>query len=623
MENHLHIPDFFCYTKNIKLKGDSNNMKFIRTFKTLMISVCSAALLLTGCSSAQNTTATTTNNGTSAEEAFDELTRDIFTDYAGSDSLTLNYTLKDPSAYGIELEEATWGDVPLTEEDFAEEKAQTQAWLDRLNKISGLTGERAVTYDVVKYYLEADLESYDYIYQTSNLAPLLGFQSQLPTTMAEYHFDDVDDVEDYLTLLNSLGNYIESILAFENQKADAGYGMCKSALEAAIEDCQSFIESPETNLLIEVFPEKLEGLNLSDDEKNAYIKKNQEAVINSVIPAYQSIIDGLTAQIDTAPEKGNISSYENGQDYYKYLLKSSVGTDKTPEELIELTEGKLNSAIFFLALTMNANPDIFDEVDNAGYSLTDPTEIIDHFKSTFTAEQMPEAPEVDYTLKNVHESLSERLSPAMYFIPRIDDIANNQIYLNLRDSVGNELMPTMAHEGYPGHMYQITYYYNTNPDPIRTVYECSGYVEGWASYVESLSYDYCGFEEDVADFYRTFNAEMALNLYCRADLGIHYEGWDVAQTGEFIRQYLTFDDATIQELYDNILYNPTNYMIYGIGMDEILEMRDTMEDHLDKDFDIKDFHKQLLDLGPAPFPILRKYMPDADIIPESAEEKAA
>ena len=103
MENHLHIPDFFCYTKNIKLKGDSNNMKFIRTFKTLMISVCSAALLLTGCSSAQNTTATTTNNGTSAEEAFDELTRDIFTDYVGSDSLTLNYTLKDPSAYGIEL----------------------------------------------------------------------------------------------------------------------------------------------------------------------------------------------------------------------------------------------------------------------------------------------------------------------------------------------------------------------------------------------------------------------------------------------------------------------------------------------------------------------------------------
>lgn len=598
-------------------------MKFTRTFRSIIISACSAALLFTGCSSAANTTATTANEGASAEETFDELTREIFTDYASSDSLTLNYTLKNPSAYGIELEETTWGDIPLTEEDFAEEKAQTQAWLDRLNEISGLTDDRAVTYDVVKYYLEADLESYDYIYQTSNLAPMLGFQSQLPTTMAEYHFDDVDDVEDYLTLLNSLGNYVDSLLTFENQKADAGYGMCRSALETSIEDCQSFIESPETNLLIEVFPEKLNDLNLSEEEKNTYIEKNHDAVINSVIPAYQSIIDGLTAQLDTAPEKGNMSSYENGQEYYKYLLKSSVGTDKTPEELIELTENKLNSAIFSLALTMNANPDIFDAVENAEYSLTDPAEIIEHFKSTFTAEQMPEAPEASYTLKNVHESLSERLSPAMYFIPRIDDIANNQIYLNLRDNVDNELMPTMAHEGYPGHMYQMTYYYNTNPDPVRTVYECLGYVEGWASYVESLSYAYCGFDEDVADFYRSFNIEMALNLYCRTDLGIHYEGWDVAQTGEFLRQYLAFDDATIQEVYDAVLYNPTNYMVYGIGMDEILEMRETMEDNLDADFDIKDFHKQLLDLGPAPFPILRKYMPDADIIPESSTEEAA
>ena len=244
-------------------------MKFTRTFRSIIISACSAALLFTGCSSAANTTATTANEGASAEETFDELTREIFTDYASSDSLTLNYTLKNPSAYGIELEETTWGDIPLTEEDFAEEKAQTQAWLDRLNEISGLTDDRAVTYDVVKYYLEADLESYDYIYQTSNLAPMLGFQSQLPTTMAEYHFDDVDDVEDYLTLLNSLGNYVDSLLTFENQKADAGYGMCRSALETSIEDCQSFIESPETNLLIEVFPEKLDDLNLSEEEKNA------------------------------------------------------------------------------------------------------------------------------------------------------------------------------------------------------------------------------------------------------------------------------------------------------------------------------------------------------------------
>ncbi|MDD3221108.1 MAG: DUF885 domain-containing protein [Clostridia bacterium] len=585
-------------------------MNTSKTLKMLLIFICSAALLLTGCGAAP-----TTSGGTgkaSSETAFDELTMEIFKNYASSDTLTLNYTLKDPSAYGIEMDEPTWGELSLTDDDFAEDKAQTQSYLDRLNAITGLEGDRALTYDVLKYYLEAELEGYDYMFLANNLAPMLGFQSQFPTTMAEYHFDTVSNVDDYIALLDSLDDYAAQIAQFENLKAEAGYGMCRSALEEAIADCQSFIDNPEANLLIEVFPAKLDELGgLSDDEKNSYIEKNNAAVTNSVIPAYQTLIDCLTAQLDSAPEEGNLSSYAKGQDYYKYLLKSSVGTDKTPEDLIELTEEKLNTSLFSLAMIMQANPNIFDDFANAEFSLTDPTEIIEHFKSTLLTEQFPAAPEASYTLKNVPESLSDTLSPAMYYIPRIDDTTNNQIYLNLTENVGNQLMPTLAHEGYPGHMYQITYYFNTKPDPVRNVYENLGYVEGWASYVEGLSYYYCGFNEDLADFSSIYSNAFALNLYCRMDLGIHYEGWSLAEAAEFIGQYLTMDDGAVEEIYNIVLYNPTNYLVYGIGMDEILELKENMEENQDENFDVKEFHKQLLDLGPAPFSIIKKYMPDA------------
>jgi uncharacterized protein (DUF885 family) len=593
-------------------------MNLRKTLKATLLSVCSLSLLMTGCSASQNTTTATEQTKTDAvsqestpDDAFDALTQELFAEYASSSTLNLNYTVKNPSDYGIEADEVSWGTVDFSDEDIAEAKAQTQSYLDRLEEISGLTGDRAVTYDVVKYYLEADLESYDYIYQTMNLAPRLGVQSQLPITMAEYHFDDTDDVEDYLTLLNTFGDYAKELIDFENKKADAGYGMCKSLLEQSIEECNSFISSDDTNMLIDVFPEKLDDLELTEEEKQDYIAQNEEAVLNSVIPAYQTLIDGLSAQLDTAPENGSLSSYENGQDYYRYLLKASVGTDKTPEELIELTEEKLYTNIFSLSYLMNSNPDIYDEVDAAEYSLSDPDEIIAHFKETLTEELMPEAPEVSYTLKDVPEALSASLSPAMYFIPRIDDITNNQIYMNLTDNYGNELMPTLAHEGYPGHMYQVTYYYDTDPDPIRTVLESSGYVEGWASYVEALSYDYCGFSDDVASFYRTFYGYLMPNLYCRIDLGIHYEGWTLDDTTEYVRQYLNVDDDGIEQMYDIILATPTNYLIYGIGMDEIQELRDTLAESLRTDFDIKEFHKQLLDLGPAPFSILRKYMIDA------------
>lgn len=585
-------------------------MKAQKSLKTLLIFICACALLLTGCRTSQNTSAST--QAQTYETEFAELTEEIFRNHASSDTLTLNYTLKDPASYGIEMEEVTWGEVPLSEEVLNEEKAEIKNYLDRLNQISGLEGNDAVTYDVLKYYLEKDLESYDYIYNDNTFAPLIGFPSQFPITMSEYHFDDSSDVEDYLALLKDFPDYIDQLLKFESQKSEAGYGMCRSALEQSIKDCEAFLTDTDNNVLISVFPEKLEEVSgLSEDEKNSYIEKNKETVTNSVIPAYQSIIQGLNSQINSAPENGSLSAYDNGKDYYKYLLKTSVGTDKTPEELIEMTEKKLGTALFTLGLIMNNNPDIFDQIENSNYAYTDPTEIIEHFKSTFTAEQMPEAPQAEYTLKTVPESLSDSLSPAMYFIPRIDDTKNNQIYLNITENTGNPLMPTLAHEGYPGHMYQYIYYYNTNPNPVRTVYTCSGYVEGWAAYVEGLSYNYCGFSEDIADYYSAYMSDFILNLYCRLDLGIHYEGWRIEEAGNFIKQYLNADDDIIQEIYNSIVFNPTNYLIYGIGMDEIQELRSTMEKNLDENFDIKTFHKELLDLGPAPFPIIRKYMTDA------------
>ena len=293
------------------------------------------------------------------------------------------------------------------------------------------------------------------------------------------------------------------------------------------------------------------------------------------------------------------------QNHYKYLLKSSVGTDKTPEELIEMTESQMGDSLFAMAMIMSKNPQVLDDAAAAEYSKSAPAEIVEHFKSTFTAEQMPEPPEVSYTLKNVHESMSENLSPAMYFIPRIDDISNNQIYLNLNENYANALMPTLALEGYPGHMYQYTYYLNTHPNPIRKACECLGYVEGWASYVENMSYSYCGFSEDLAEVLRLNNSTFALNLYCRLDLGIHYEGWSLEKTKEFLKTYLDLDDETLQTIYEDVLFNPTNYMVYGIGMDEIQELKTNARDNLGESFDIKEFHREFLDLGPAPFPVIR------------------
>ncbi len=601
------------------------------SLRFLLLSCICVSLTLAGCSATPATSAnlsqSSSDKNVSAHRdipAFDALTRKLFLEYVTHDTLSLNYTLKNPSAYSIHTNDVTWGDVAVTQPDFEVDKKDTVEYLSKLNAITNLSDEQTLTYDVLKYYLELELEGYDFIYFTNNFAPMLGIQSQLPITLAEYPFDDLQDVEDYIELLNEMDDYIEDLLAFENAKAAAGFGMCRSALEASIEDCQAFCDTSESNMLIEIFPDKLETLNLSDSEKNTYIQANKEAVLKTVIPAYKQIISILSRQLETAPENGALSAYKNGQNYYKYLLKSSVGTSKTPEELIALTEKKLNLSMATLSTIVLNHPSIGDAIHEQVYALSDPSEILEHFKSTLSSELFPKAPNVEYTLKNVHASMADRLSPAMYLIPRIDDIHNNQIYLNITESnSGSELMPTLAHEGYPGHMYQMTYYYHTNPNPIRTIYACSGYTEGWASYVEALSYDYCGFSEDVADFHRIFNVDLSLNLYCRLDLGIHYENWSFEEAYAYACRYLDLPEETFLQIYNMILYNPTNYLIYGIGMNEILELRDNMQENLGETFDIKTFHKQLLDMGPAPFSILKKHMSDASKPVQKNAENAA
>ncbi len=600
-------------------------------YRALIAVFCTSAALLCSCGTTGNNlsekiSASVTESDTGAlsqEEAFDALMLEYFQESMNGSTMNANFTVKDLEKYGITREEATWGSVSLTEEDFKENQADILDYLDRLHAIGRPEGSRALTYDIFEYEMNCALEYYteDYIYMENTLEPTLGFQSQIPTSMAEYHFNDVNDVEDYLVLLESLDEYVTDLMAYETDKAVAGYGMPRSALEKSIEECQAFIEDPNSNLLIDVFPDKLAEIEgLTDEEIKDYTARNEAAVKNDVTKAYEIMIDGMEAQLPTAPKNGSLSSYNKGKDYYRYLLRSSVGTDKTPEELITLTETKINNDIFSMALSMQLDPDLLEQISSTDFPYTDPGEIIEHYKKTMTAELMPKVPDAPYTLKEVPASLKDTLSPAMYFTPRIDDTNTNIIYMNIGgNGAGNELMPTMAHEAYPGHMYQFVYYYNTHPTPVRSVLSSLGYVEGWASYVETLSYAYCGFSENAAQFLMAYN-DMTMNLYCRIDLGIHYEGWDEEATAAYIQQFIDVDQETVTDIYEIILYNPTNYLIYGIGMDEINLLKEDMQALYDTaaetgdtsknagSFDIVDFHKQFLDIGPAPFPIVRAYM---------------
>ena len=168
------------------------------------------------------------------------------------------------------------------------------------------------------------------------------------------------------------------------------------------------------------------------------------------------------------------------------------------------------------------------------------------------------------------------------------------------------LFTTLAHEGYPGHLYQTVYYESTDPDPIRSIMDFGGYVEGWATYAEMGSYYLTPLSKEQATLLQK-NSSIILGLYALADMGIHYDGWSRMDTVAFFSNYGITDAETVERIYELIIGSPGNYLKYYIGYLEFLQLKKEYIAQAGDSFSQEAFHKSVLDVGPAPFDVVKKY----------------
>ena len=595
------------------------------TFHRLIAGLIAASVLLCGCSSANMLTSAAAHElydqrysvGTASDEVnadFDDFTREIFTDAVSTDALTLHFELKDPSAYDIDLDTIDLRRINLQNPiDTFVSDISTDALRQELHDFDyeELTEKQQRTYDILDEFLETE-QTYDsktLFYYPEYLSSTSGTQSLLPVMMSEYAFYSPADVDDYLLLLQDFPDCFNNILDYEQEKADAGLFMSDESADEVIASCHSFIEDPDNNMLIEVFPEKLESVSgLSDSDKADYIKRNDQAVHDYVIPAYQSLIKGMEALKGSGTNENGLCYFDHGKEYYEYLVKSQTGSDKTPEELIEWLDDTLQNTIVQMALLLSSDDSLADKLDEAiDISENDPKIILQTLQSSLK-EDFPDAVSSQYTLKYVPESLEDSMNPAFYMIPPVDVTDSNVIYLNNSQITDNlSLFTTLAHEGYPGHLYQQSAFSATDPDPLRQAMNFLGYVEGWATYAENMSYTWTGLDDNLARCLQ-LNQDITLALYGRIDLGIHYEGWTTDDVTEFLSDYGLDDDETVHSVFRAIVSDPASYLPYCIGYMEFKELRDDTEETMGDDFNLKEFHQCILNIGPCSFDVLEKYI---------------
>jgi len=542
---------------------------------------------------------------------FETYTNDLFCQEVAGSTISLHYTLKNPEAYGIDHAPVTFGYCTTDTTAVCASAENALAVLHSFDR-SRLSKENRLTYDILENYMVSARELAPYALYEEPLAPLTGTQSQLPVLLSEYQFDTQKDIDTYLELLTKTPEYFHSILEFEQAKSESGLFMASYSADALIAECQTFIDMGDQNYLYSSFEDRLAATGLPDETKNAYIEANSERIKNYIFPAYTELKDGLTALRETGKNNNGLCHLPDGRKYYELTVASETGSSRTIPELQQLTQGQMFADLTDMQKILSpsaegasVSSDLF-KTQGTLLENPDPACILEDLEQKLKS-NFPKPPKVTTQIKYVQKSMEEYLSPAFYMIPAIDNAADNVIYINeghLPDDLS--LFTTLAHEGYPGHLYQTTYYASQKPDPIRNLLNYGGYVEGWATYSEMMSYYYAPVSKEQATLMQK-NTSIILGLYALADMGIHYEGWTLLDAISFFRSYGITDTDTIEKIYDLIIADPANYLKYYIGYVEFLEMKKEAMKAWDDDFSQKKFHKAVLDIGPAPFQLVREY----------------
>lgn len=537
---------------------------------------------------------------THADARFEAFAEEFFLEELQSNPIHFHYSVDDPSVYHIDESQLK---LPIYHAgDAANDVYALSLLSDQLDKYdtARLSDENRYLYRLLCSYIDCIKDTAAYPYFADPLSPSSGAPSELPILLAEYRFDTVEDVELYLNILTQIPEYFDGLLIYEHERADAGLFMSDTTADKVIRQCSDLMNPDQlnanTHFLEITFDQRIQNLTdqgiITQEEALSYQSKNNRLLTTVVAPAYEHLADELTLLKGTGSEVCGLAHYPGGREYYTALLRLRTGSGRGVYEIKQLLYQDL-TANYKALRDLLENDDALKEELIRGESLLPemtPEDVLDYLEDSIE-QDYPAIPSDDdnapirCTVKYVDDSLEPYTAPAFYMTPPIDNVLNNTIYINAPDTPDDlSLFTTLAHEGYPGHLYQTVYSQRFRSEsgttPLRSVLYYGGYIEGWAVYAELSSYDYAielakSRHPEAANYYYAcrLDRQIQLALYSLLDIAIHYDGasfWDVYK---IFASLGSSDTDTIAAIYSYIAEEPCNYPKYYLGYLEITELK--------------------------------------------------
>lgn len=583
--------------------------------KMLSLLLAAAMLFCVGCAknngqggSLAQPTPTYRAASTADTQTFTELDRDFFVNYVTSDAVTYHLWLKHPEAFNITEEPEGLG--AMTKEANNEWLCECETYLERLKGINreNLSECDKLSYDVIERFIEDQLSERDFYYYYEPFTPYVGTQSNLPLTFAFYELDSLKSVESYFGILRDTVRFFGELEEFERQKSAAGLFMSDIACDNIISDCKTFTESGENCFLITGFRERIDKIDdLSDTKKDELEEQNKDLVLNCVMKAYDGLITCMEELKGTGKNLGGLCEYENGLEYFEHEVRIASCGNLSIEEAKRLLEKEIKNQYFKIYTAIRKDPLIIEKFDEAEFSFGTVEENIEFLKRTIS-EDYPELPEHEISFFDAPKELEDQISPASYLIPPIDDAYNNLIMLNQKSvEEGGDLLMKLAHEGYPGHMYQYVYQRSmAQLGLFRRIMSLTAYYEGWSQYSEDYIYEHLESGGDVGMIASANTILSGVLLPAMISIGVNAEGWSKADIMNYLKDYgLDYDDYA--EYYYNIsVAIPTYTLDYALGYAGFYDIYNAYREKMGKKFSLREFHEKYLNIGPAYFDMIKE-----------------
>ena len=548
---------------------------------TLLMLSAVMAFSFTGCSK---------KDSGEEQKKFDEFMKQEFVESMEQSYPNTHIILENPKDYGVDTSKTKVQiDKELNETTMKENKELNEKSAKAFKEFDRdtLSDEQKETYDIYSYMLDYTTEMNDskFDYMSMPLESMTGMHTQLPTLFSDWTLRNEQDVKDVITLMKSVRPYMDSILAYTKKQEEKGTLMLD--IKSVKEYCEKVVKEDVNSSVLTGLNESIDNLKLGDDKTKQYKAELKKAFQEYFLPAYSDIIKTMKELDSSKNNTLGLSHMKNGKEYYELLFKQATGTDKSIEDIKKELNSMSRSSLLAVQSVISKNKNLYD---------------------------FPSVGTLNYRIRPIGEDLASGGVAAYFNIPALDGTTPKQIRVNMLEDALNvqslETFSTVAHEGIPGHMYQIAYAYKNVKDPWRnSMASFLGYTEGYATYTELYALKYLdGVSADAVKLQQNMVVYQDC-LIALADIGIHYEGWTKEDLSNFLEEN-GLGVSDVSDFYNQLQANPTAFLSYYVGYVQIANLKKDAQEELKDKFNDRDFHEAILKSGAAPFHVVEENVKD-------------